>query len=174
YVLGSNVDEVVTKSRCDVLVERIGPAADPESIGNVDSVLVPTAGGPHAEFAAEIARAIARRNDAQITVLYVRSNDADHDDDAQSILDSTVAELDDVETTTEIVDSADIADAIVEASVDHDLTVIGASREGLLQQVVFGAIPEAVGKRAQSTVIMAKRDLGITSRVTRWFRSRRS
>jgi len=174
FILGSNVDEVVTKARCDVLVEGVGPAADSESIGRVDSVLLPTAGGPHAEFATEIARAIARRNDAHINVVYVRSDDTDRDDDAQSILDSTLAELENIEATTDIIDGTDIADAIVEESVDHELTIIGASREGLLQQVVFGAIPEEVGRRAQSTVVMAKRDLGITSRVTRWFRSRRS
>ncbi|WP_440009162.1 amino acid permease [Halomicrococcus sp. SG-WS-1] len=174
FVLGSNVDEVVTKSRCDVLVERVGPAADSESIGSVDSILVPTAGGPHAEFATEIARAIARRNGAYIKVIYVRSNESDRDNDAQSILDSTGAELENIEATTEIIDGTDITDAIVEESADHDLTIIGASREGLLQQVVFGAIPEDVGRRAQSTVIMAKRDLGVTSRVTRWFKNRRS
>lgn len=174
FILGSNVDEVVTKARCDVLVERVGPAADSESIGRVGSILVPTAGGPHAEFATEIGRAIARRNDARIKLMYVRSDGSSRDDNAQSILDSTVADLEGLETTTEIFDSDDITAAIVQESADHDLTVIGASREGLLQQVVFGAIPEAVGQRAQSAVIMAKRDLGITSRVTRWFRNQRS
>ncbi|MFB6142977.1 MAG: amino acid permease, partial [Halorientalis sp.] len=174
FVLGSNVDEVVTKARCDVLVERVSPTGDRESTGSVDSILLPTAGGPHAEFATEIARAIARRNDASITVLFVRSNEAEDEDDARSILDSTVADLEGFDTTTTITEAPDIADAIVEESADHELTVIGASREGLLQQVVFGAIPEAVGQRAKSTVIMAKRDLGITSRLTRWFRSRRS
>jgi len=173
FVLGSNVDEVVTKARCDVLVERVGPDADSESIGGVDSILVPIAGGPHAEFATEIARAIASCNDARVEVVYVRSDDSDGGDAAQSLLDSAVAELGDVETSTAVVDGTDIADAIVERSADHDLTVVGASREGLLQQVVFGAIPEQVGQRAQSTVIMAKRDLGIASRVTRWFRSHR-
>lgn len=173
FVLGSNVDEVVTKARCDVLVERVGPTASDESIGGVDSILLPTAGGPHAEFAAEIAHAIARRNNAHIKVMYVRTAESDNDDKAQSILDSTAAELDDLETVTEIIDGTDIADAIVEESANHDLTVIGASREGLLQQVVLGAIPEAVGQRSQNTVIMAKRNLGVTSRVTRWFKSHR-
>lgn len=173
-VLGSNVDEVVTKARCDVLVERVGPAADSKSVGRVDSILLPTAGGSHADFSTEIARAVARRNDAHIKVIYVRSDGSGRDDDVQSILDSTVAELENIETTTEITDSTDIANAIIEESADHDLTVIGASREGLLQQVVFGVIPEEVGRRAQSTVIMAKQDLGLTSRVTRWFKNRRS
>ncbi|MFB6161739.1 MAG: universal stress protein, partial [Haloferacaceae archaeon] len=174
FILGSNVDEVVTKARCDLLVERVGPTAESESVGRVDSILLPTAGGPHAEFATEIARAVARRNDAHVEVIYVRADESDSDDEARSILDSTVAELEEIETTTEVVDGADVADTIVGESADHDLTVIGASREGLLQQVVFGAIPEEVGRRAQSTVIMAKRNLGITSRMTRWFRNQRS
>ncbi|WP_096391576.1 amino acid permease [Halopenitus persicus] len=174
FVLGSNVDEVVTKARCDVLVERVGPAADSASIGEVDSILLPTAGGPHAEFATEIARAVARRNDAHVKVIYVRSTDSDRDGDARSILDSTVAALENLETSTEIIDGTNIGDSIVEEAADHDLTIIGASREGLLQQVVFGAIPEEVGRRADSTVIMVKRNLGIASRITRWFKSRRS
>ena len=59
---------------------------------------------------------------------------------------------------------------IVATSDDHDLTVIGATREGLLQQLLFGAVPEGVGERVAGTVIMAKRDLAIRSRLRRWFR----
>ncbi|MDZ7850305.1 MAG: amino acid permease [Halodesulfurarchaeum sp.] len=169
YVLGSNVDRVVKDARCDVLVERIGPAD-----GAVDSILLPTAGGLHAELSTEVAGAIAARNDATVELLYVRSGEPDQDAAAQEILDSAAAALPDVETTTTIRDEPSIADAIVDVSADHDLTVVGAAGEGLLKQLVFGAIPEDVGRRAESTVIMAKRDLGITSWVTRWFRGRRS
>ncbi|MFB6189329.1 MAG: universal stress protein, partial [Halapricum sp.] len=170
--LGSNVDRVVTKARCDVLVERIGPIAEEESVGAVESILVPTAGGPHAEFAAEIARAIARHNDAHVEVLYVAGRG--EDESAQSaIVESTVAILEDVDVETEIVESDDVVDAIVERSAGHDVTIIGSSRESLLQQLVFGAIPEEVGQRAKSTVIMAKRHLGIRSRLSRWIRGNR-
>lgn len=173
YVLGSNVDEVVKKARCDVLVERIGPSSDEESLGTVDSILLPTAGGAHAELAAEIARSIARQNNASVKVVHVLSGETAREK-AESIIESTLADLEDLETTSEIIESGDITGAIVGETADHDLTVIGATREGLLQQLVFGAIPENVGERAKSTVIMAKRDLGITSRLKRWFKSRRS
>jgi nucleotide-binding universal stress UspA family protein len=71
-----------------------------------------------------------------------------------------------------VLEGEEVVDAIVEESSGYDLTIIGATREGLLQQFVFGVIPEQVGRRANSTVIMAKRNLAITSRVTRWFRRR--
>jgi len=170
--LGGNVDDVVTKARCDVLVERIGPAADAESIGAVDSILVPTAGGPHAEFAADIARAIALRNDATVEVLYVTDPDGEQPD-PNSLVESTVAALEGIETETSIVESTDVVDVIVDRSVGHDLTVIGASRDSLLQQLVFGAIPEEVGRRAQNTIIMAKSHRDIRSRLSRWLRSYR-
>ncbi|MDZ7701877.1 MAG: hypothetical protein U5J98_07305 [Halobacteriales archaeon] len=63
-----------------------------------------------------------------------------------------------------------MVDAIAARTGDHDLTIIGATQEGLLQELVFGAIPEGVGERAENTVIMAKRNLGRSSRLTRWLR----
>ncbi|MFB6080276.1 MAG: amino acid permease [Haloferacaceae archaeon] len=166
YVLGSNVDRVVTGARCDVLVERMGPT------GEVGSILLPSAGGPHAEFAAEVARAIAVPNDARVDVIHVAAGDTGTVED---LLSTTAAPLEDdgVETSTTVVRGDDVVATIVERSADYDLTIIGASRESLLQQLVFGAVPEEVGRRAKSTVIMAKRDLGITSRLTRLFRGSR-
>ena len=141
----------------------------------MESILVPTAGGPHAEFAAEIARAIARPNDAHVEVIYVQTPGAENGERAAEILDRTVGLIDDdVDASSEVVEGDDVADAIVERTADHDITIIGSSREGLLKQLVFGAIPEEVGRRAASTVIMAKRHLGIRSRLSRWFRNQRS
>ncbi len=65
-VLGSNVDTVVQNAPCDVLVERIGPEAK-----RAKSILVPTAGGPHAELAAEVAEHVARSNDATVEIVHV-------------------------------------------------------------------------------------------------------
>jgi nucleotide-binding universal stress UspA family protein len=68
---------------------------------------------------------------------------------------------------TRFIEADDVADGIVEESENFDLVVVGATREGLLQQLVFGSIPEEVGKRAEGAVIMAKRNLGVRSRLRR-------
>lgn len=164
-VVGTTVDTVVQEAECDVLVERIGSQGDP------DSILLPTAGGPHAEYAAEVARAIARTTGASVTVQRIVTPETEdrERERARASLDETIDVLDDVASDTQIVESVDVASAIVEASADHDLTIIGATREGVLQQLVFGNIPEQVGREAAGTVIMAKRDLGITSRLRRLF-----
>ncbi|MFH5800056.1 amino acid permease [Haladaptatus sp. CMAA 1911] len=167
-VLGSNVDQVVQNADCDVLVERIGPDG-----GEVESILVPTAGGPHAELAAEVADNIARSNDATVEIVHVVTPDASESErtDSRKVLDDAKAEFSDGTTVaTEMLTGDDVIDTIVERTGEHDLTIIGATREGLLQQFVFGALPEQVGWRSKSTIIMAKRNLGITSRLSRWLR----
>ncbi len=167
-VLGSNVDEVVQNAPCDVLVERIGPDAK-----RAKSILVPTAGGPHAELAAEVAEHVAHTNDATIEVVHVVTPDASESErtDAEKVLeDAKAAFEEETAVTTKLLTGGDVIDTIVERTGEHDLTIIGATREGLLQQLVFGALPEQVGWRSKSTIIMAKRHLGITSRLSRWLR----
>ena len=167
FVFGSNVDKVITRAACDVLVERVGPQAE-----GVDDVLLPTAGGPHAEFAAEVARAIARPNGATVHVINViepGANDGERAD-AEEKIERAAAILADVDVDRSIVEGEDVVDAIVEQTADYDITLVGATREALFQQLLFGAIPEEVGRRAESAVIMAKRNIGLTSRMRRWFR----
>ena len=165
FVLGSNVDQVVTQAPCDVLVERISPVED------VESILLPTAGGPHSEFAAEVAGAIARTTGARIDVARVIESDTTEEDrtDAQERLDATLEAMaiEGVNVERRLIEGDEIAETIISESANHDVTIIGATREGLLQQFVFGAIPEEVGRRAENTVIMAKRNLGLTSRLNR-------
>ncbi|EMA37935.1 amino acid permease [Halococcus hamelinensis] len=165
FVLGSNVDRVATDAPCDVLVERIGP---PTAVG---SILVPTAGGPHAEYAAEVADALAKANDARVRVVSVVPPGASADDRerAERTVETTAALVEPEVVETDVVEGNEVVPTIVSLSADHDVTVVGASREGLLQRLVFGAIPEAVGLEADGTVIMAKRRLDLRSRLSRWF-----
>lgn len=163
FVLGSNVDRIVNRARCDVIVEKIGPEAD-----GVESILVPTAGGLHAAFAAEIARAIARSNDASVEVIHVVAPDTpdrERQSRRETAIESTAAILEGVDVETRLVEGTDVVDTIVTRSTKHDITVVGASREGMLQQLLFEGIPEEIGRRARSTVIMAKRNEGFTSRL---------
>ena len=163
-VLGSTVDTVVTDADCDVLVERI----DPDTPATVGSVLLPTAGGPHADLAGEVARSIARATGAHVELLRVIAAESERDS-AESALEATLDGFPDIDAEATVVTNEDVVDAITARSADHDVTVIGATREGLLQRVVFGAIPERVGEEAESTVILARRNLDITSHLRQLF-----
>lgn len=163
-VLGSTVDTVVTDADCDVLVERI----DPDTPVAVGSVLLPTAGGPHTELAGEVARSIAHATGAHVELLRVIAAESERDS-AESALEGMLEDFPDTDAEVTVVANDDVVDAITARSADHDVTVIGATREGLLQRVVFGTIPERVGEEAESTVVLARRNLGIPSRLRRLF-----
>lgn len=162
-VLGTNVDRVVQEADCDVFVEKFGMGAD----GNVDSILVPVAGGPHAELAIETAGAIARHTGATVHPVYVidpAASDASQLE-GESMLADRTASLEDVTVETTLLEGDDIVSTLVDESGNHDLTIIGATREGMIQQFVFGTIPETVAERAPTTVIMTKRSLDVRTRL---------
>jgi hypothetical protein len=58
-------------------------------------------------------------------------------------------------------------DGIVREASEHDLLVIGATAERLLDQVLFGTVPERVALRAPITVMMVK---GYRGPVHTWLR----
>lgn len=70
---------------------------------------------------------------------------------------------------TTLLEGDDVVQTLVEESANHDLTVIGATREGAFQRFLFGTIPETVATRASNTVIMAKRNLDVRSRLQQSF-----
>ncbi|MWV41204.1 universal stress protein [Natrialba sp. INN-245] len=167
-ILGSYLDTILRKAPCDVLVKRV-KTPTPE----IDSVLVPVAGGPHDRYAAEAAGAIARRNDASVTLLHVVDPDDLElsEDEAQALLEDTAdsfSGVDSVERT--VLESTDVAGTITDQTPHHDLTVLGVSRGGLIQRRLLGTISEAVGRHAAGTVILAKRHDPVPSRLRRLFR----
>lgn len=152
-VMGTTIDPVVRKAPCDVLVEKVGTTAD-----RVESILLPTVGGPHADLATEVAGTIAAANDAEVTALSLvepdaserrRSTGAEFVDAAADALAGTAP------ATTTVGEAADPIAGILEAAADHDLIVLGATRRGMLTRQVVGTTPRAVGTRADCPVIVA-------------------
>lgn len=131
-------------------------------------------GQPH-HVAAEGARAIAATNDSQVHVIHVADPGGTDEERAaaREKVSNTASIFEDTEHVEEsLVEGTDVVGTIEEMTDEYDLTIIGATREGMFQQLLYGVIPERVGQRAHNTVIMAKRDLGLRSRLKRWFPSR--
>ncbi len=162
-VLGSVVDDVATRADADVLVERIGP----DATGEANELLVPVAGGEHSKFAAALADDIADQHASHVDLVHVvdpGANDGEREE-AQQILDEAAAELDDVSVDTEILEGDSVVDTINDRTSDYDVVLVGATREGILNQFVFGSVPEKIGWGSDGTVIMAKKNLGLTSKL---------
>ncbi|KZN25020.1 amino acid transporter [Haladaptatus sp. R4] len=158
-VLGSNIDRLVARTPSDVLVEKIGPA------DGVDSILVPVAEGPHAELAADVARAIAVANDAEINLLRVGAEDTT----AERLLAGIAARVAPADVDREV-RTGSVTDTVVEEASNHDITILGSTRQGMLRRQLVGSVPQAVGRRADTTVIITRREVGIRPRLTRLVR----
>jgi nucleotide-binding universal stress UspA family protein len=111
---------------------------------------------------------IAKRSDAEVTILHVMQKD-DTESEVKRMTESIAELLQDVNHTIKIVEGDDVAESIVNESQHHDLVVIGATTESAFQQLLFGSVPEKIARHCSKTVLMVKKNLGIHSWLRRWF-----
>lgn len=165
YILGSTIDTVVENAPCDVaIVKTTGPV-------KVWNVLVPTAGGPHAKMAEEVAGAFAAAG-ADVTLLNLAEGSGRHFRKAQKLLEKrkTVMEERGIENVdTAVVVGDDTVEGLLTYAKEHgvDTIILGAAGEGVLQRIVFGDLPETVGEKFDGQVIMTKRHRKFASSMKR-------
>lgn len=153
-VLGRTVDSVISRAPCPVYVERVGTTA-----GGVDSILLPTVGGPHLEPATDAVEAIAHANDATVTIASFLQSDGGAEDRAAASdhVETAVGALDGVACERVIEPSDDVAASIVAAAAGHDVVVLGATRERGIRRRVVGSVARRVASEAAPPVVIAKR-----------------
>ncbi|ELY51782.1 universal stress protein [Natronococcus jeotgali] len=138
-----------------------------------DRLLVPVAGGPNTEFAAETAGALARAHDARIElVTVVPDREEATVAEARTLLDRTAPALGAVESVRQIVLEGSVVETIVERSSSHDVTVVGAAEGWFLRRALVGDVPEAIAREADGAVIMAKRNQAVPEALWRRLRDR--
>ncbi len=151
--LSEVLDPVVKEVPCPVAVVK-----NPTT-GQIRRILVPTAGGPNADLALEMALTLARRNKAEITILYIARKG--QEDIGRRILERTLQQVKTHQAVrTQVVVADHVVKGILKEAKDYDAVIMGASHEGVFQQILFGVIPEQVAKRCAKTVIMVKRSPG--------------
>jgi len=170
-LLGRVLDRVIEETPCDVAVVR------DRGLSQVERILVPTAGGPNAALAAEMAIALAEEYEGKVTALYIcRSGTEAEVEHAKRVIDKTLADLEwDRPLEPRVIAAPDIVQGVLAEAEEHDLVVLGATREGLFQQLLVGNVPETIARRCSKTVIVVKRRAGpIRSWLRRlWGRERR-
>ncbi len=154
-ILGSVTDAIVTHARADImLVKLVGDA-------NFKRILLPTAGGEHAQWAEQYGAAIADAFEGGLTVCQVALPKSDANGSRQEALDAAKARIreinPDVSVESKVVKANSVTKGIVEAATDHDTIMLGAANQGFnASSVLFGNIPESVAREADKTVIMVK------------------
>ncbi|MBC7242173.1 MAG: TIGR00341 family protein [Anaerolineae bacterium] len=153
------IDTVVQHAPCDVAVVK---GAEMKRIGHI---LVPTAGGPHAPLAAALALELAETHDGRVTLLNITPPNPTEEDLAQARerLASTIEGLPESERIQFkiIPPEGNIAETILaESRRGYDLLLIGSTEVGVLDQIIFGNVPEQVAQEATIPVVLVRRYLG--------------
>jgi nucleotide-binding universal stress UspA family protein len=162
---GTNVAGVAKVANRNVLVLK------DNGLDEIRRILVPTAGGPHAKLGLRVAQDLATECGATVTAMTVQVGHgysaarSEFDHESLQFFQGLAEEysrdaLRDAGVTAEIsaVIDTDVSDAIVKASVDYDLVIIGASNEWRLRQWLFGSLPDKVTNHSSASVLMVRSD----------------
>lgn len=176
-IFGDVVDTIIRQAKCDVVLVKVGAESTPteaiSSKNGEDSVhallhlmrlkrwLVPIAGGPNSQYAITLLPALVsltQNPDIRLCQVF-HPSDRNHD--------THVLEEDAVFLRQRLQDSVTTipmcANSVSEAVIDMaqkdqcDVIVVGASREGMLQQAIHGNIPEAIARHSKCTVILVRK-----------------
>ena len=152
-VLGSTIDPVVVKARCDVAIVRFKAGKELEKFRRI---LIPTAGGPHARLACELARDLACVEDCEVKLVFVGKSIED-EKRAKKAFEEVSDVFDKINVVSEFHISRDPAKKIAEISEDYDAVFVGASERPFIENFLLGLFPEKIVKRTTKTVVMTRK-----------------
>jgi CIC family chloride channel protein len=171
-IFGSVVDNIIRQATCEVVLVKLGktqhkpnhsyPQTALQTQHSFNRWLVPMAGGPNSPLAIKLLPAlITLGNDPQIRLTQV-FNPSELKPD-MSISEQAIRQLMRRRKLSSTVVAIPVqADSVAEGVINlvktegYDVVVLGASREGLLQQAIQGNIPEAIASGVESTVILVR------------------
>ncbi len=155
------------------------PLADVVVVGGstparFDRILAPYAGGPHSELALQLGSALARnaathtpQSSPPLTALNVVSTQAAGPTKGavrtrQQALNGFAPEL---VRAIEIKDDDPVAGILTELKQGYDLVIMGTSREEVIDQVLFGVLPQRVAEESNAPVIVVRRHTPLAPRL---------
>ena len=129
-------------------------------VRDVKRVVVPVRGGPHAELALHMASAIAQRHDATLAALHVVPPGITVAVRAQAerALAAFVRQHVTGKVDTLVREASNVRAAILREADHSDIVVMGAAAQTSTDGTthLFGAVPEAIAMRSQTTVVVVK------------------
>ncbi|MBL1176092.1 chloride channel protein [Pantanalinema sp. GBBB05] len=154
-IFGDTVDTAIRQAACDVVLVKFGKSS-------FSRWLIPIAGGPNARYAIKLLPALAALHpQAEIRLCQIfHTSDDSH---SSQLLEEEAAflrqRLPRVSIITTLVCAHSVAEAVVDMAqkTSCDVIMLGASREGLLQQAIQGNIPETIARQSDCTVILVRK-----------------
>ncbi|MCY7276476.1 MAG: chloride channel protein [Phormidesmis sp. CAN_BIN44] len=159
-VFGSVVDTIIRQASCEIVLIKTPQSASHAAPPTLDRWLIPTAGGPNSRKAIQLLPAFARLTQEPKVFLCQVHQAEQLPSDLEALKDAMVFLSNRLRCP--VVLRSVCANSVSEAVVDLaqkdqcDVIVLGATREGLLQQVIKGNIPEEIARQCDCTVILVR------------------
>jgi CIC family chloride channel protein len=173
-IFGDVVDTIIRQAACDVVLVKLGNAHSVDAteaekapvhallhMMRLRRWLVPVAGGPNSQYAITLLPALVSlvQNPDICLCQVFHPSDTTHntrilEEDATFLKQQLQKSV-----TTIAVCAPSVSEAVVDMVQKNqcDIVVLGASREGLLQQAIHGNIPEAIARNSKCTVILVRK-----------------
>ncbi len=164
-IFGNTVDTAIRQAPCPVVLVKLGKNLQamsqfPASQVQLDRWLVPIAGGPNMQYGLELLPALMSLScnpEIYLCQFFDSSNpqpDLDHLNATANLVRHKLG----VPTTNLPLYADDVAAGTINLAVEKkcDAIILGASREGLLQQTIQGNIPESIARGSDCTVIVVR------------------
>ena len=154
-ILGNITDTIVRHAQTDIILVKL------VHDGPIKRILLPTAGGEHAQAAEQYAHALVHANEGELTTCQVIAEDATTEQIQQS-RDNLAASLKRIRTKNHIalndhiINNNNVVDGIISVAGQYDAVMIGAAGKSIYPQILFGSIPEDIAKKTNQTVIVVK------------------
>ncbi|MEM6404957.1 MAG: universal stress protein, partial [Cyanobacteria bacterium P01_D01_bin.116] len=145
-IFGNVIDTIIRQATCELLLVKIGNSSN---FADFKRCLVPMAGGPNSKIALKLLPAlISSNNELEIGLTQVFSLSEEIDMSvlkaAEKLLINKYKLSSKIKATSIKTDSVSEGVINLVNTKGFDLVVLGASREGMLQQAMNGNIPEAI------------------------------
>lgn len=173
YLTGSTIDRVIDKAPCEVNLVKAGP-------DRVGDVLALIGTGPSAKMAAAEALEISHgEEDTSLTLLNVQKADPDETSDPEELGMALIREvaaeagLEHNDYEPKVVVGEDVEETLLEQAVGYDTICVGATRMGVVEQVLFDSLPKRISEEAPGTVVIVDpkaRPRTITEAIAKRFR----
>ena len=167
-IFSDTVDTLIRQASCEVVLVKLAEGLGEVSLQVSPHCLIPTfnrwlipiAGGPNTQWAMQILPSLIALGHSPTVELAQVFHPSNYLPDT-STLEQAAYQLSQQLNRQVIaipLKSGAVAEALIHlAQTDRcDVVVLGASREGLLQQAVKGNIPEAIARGVNSTVILVR------------------
>jgi uncharacterized hydrophobic protein (TIGR00271 family) len=145
------------KSTCAVVAVRGDTTGFNEDDDGIQSILVPTSGGPNSTYA--LSTLLPLTPEIKVTALYVVPDYLGADEEAlgRDRLRETIEFVDgEGRIDTDLIVAPTISQGIREAAKDYDLVLTGASAESSVDKMLFGNIPDEVVRESKKPVALMR------------------